>query len=485
MEHIYIWYGRSIVVRVFLGFLLRFGVGAIVVSTALLGGALSEENDGFLYLNSLRKQTGLSIFTCNTTLQKAAVAHSKYMKINNTSGHNEDMTKSGAIGATPYERMTNVGYSVVACGENVSRSPKNSDIRFSIDGLFSAIYHRFGFLNFDFRDVGIGIASSDQYTFYTFDMATDGTTTHADKPEIVTWPPKNAADIPPVFYEERPDPLPGYGVSGYPVSVQFNTPSFTSPPSISAFTLTPRDQSSAVALIAHNNGSTVMTKDNDPNKHFTKYQAAIFPKEHLEWGTCYDASITYNDGSDSILKWSFATRSLATYADRVYTINDSNDHAFDIVSGKTYALYFVPQENNDTLKQYQCTAYTTSTPEIDQVTQNVLTVKAIGSSSQYVEVTVNKNQTITLTIGNSDTADDPRNNHCGEVNSHIDESNGTANCNDSDDVDTSGISSSGSGGGCTYNPDNTGVDLMMILMMMLSIAYLSLRPLYLPKDPRS
>ena len=29
-------------------------------------------------------------------------------------------------------------------------------------------------------------------------------------------------NTPTVFYEEHPDPLPGIGVSGYPISISFN-----------------------------------------------------------------------------------------------------------------------------------------------------------------------------------------------------------------------------------------------------------------------
>ena len=62
--------------------------------------------------------------------------------------------------------------------------------------------------------------------------------------------------------------------------------------------------------------------------------------------------------------------------------------------------------------------------------------------------------TITLTVTDDDGATDS-----DEVVVEVNSSGGS----DSDD--------SGSGGGCTYNPNNQSIDLLMVLMMLVSLAY--------------
>ena len=47
---------------------------------------------------------------------------------------------------------------------------KNNTYKNSVDGLFSAIYHRFGFLDFTTDEIGIGESDDSNLYVYTYDI---------------------------------------------------------------------------------------------------------------------------------------------------------------------------------------------------------------------------------------------------------------------------------------------------------------------------
>jgi len=387
------------------------------------------------YLNGLRTQTGLPAFTSQNNLKTAAQNHSTYMQTNNTSGHGEESGDTGYTGASPSERATHAGYASIMVSENVSYGP-NATLFTSIDGLMSAIYHRFGFLSLDVDEVGIGISSNEK--FYTYDMGNsvlkelcvDGTYSggsyylpcndsakkvassdylgradgiKAASPKLILWPAADASDIPPVFYEESPDPLPSHGVSGYPASVEFNSGKFNSAPTVSSFTMS---DASATVL----DDIVLMDKTNDPNGKFSDYQFTLFPKERLEWGSKYDVELIYNDGTQKTIDWCFTTRSLQGTADRFYRVDNNEDIEFNIVSGQSYAIYVVPYDSNDKLGGVSYS----STTEVNfaYIDGNTFYAKLTASNGNYVSYTFTNGQKIKLVIASSDTATQPAQASC-------------------------------------------------------------------------
>ena len=392
------------------------------------------------YLNTLRTAAGLVAFTPASQLSTAAQNHSDYMQLNNTVGHGEVNGNSGYTGSTPSERTQYAGYSTLFIGENVSYGTPTAEA--SIDGLFSAIYHRFGFLHLSFDTVGIG----QNTLFYTYDLSNSqheqlcqgasysGTGSYylnvcADSnkhisvsaysnasnafasaaPALILWPFENAADIPPVFYEESPDPLPDDSVSGYPLSVEFNHQKFDSAPNVTSFTI---EDASGTSL----NTLTRMTQANDPASRFTSYQTALFPEKRLEWGSRYNAFLSYESNGTSYTKsWCFSTQSLSTYAPHVYRIENTNDITLNVIAGESYALYIVPNHTNDTLQSVNYT-YTANSVDFSFIDQNTAQITLDGSIGTYASFTFTNGQKITLNIQNSDTATVPKNETCPALN---------------------------------------------------------------------
>ncbi|HIP46936.1 MAG TPA: CAP domain-containing protein, partial [Campylobacterales bacterium] len=121
------------------------------------------QDEGVSYLNSLRADAGMIPFQREYHLEDAAQNHANYLIINNTFSHYESQNASGFTGVAPANRAQFEAYAYAGVGENISSS--NASVEKSIDTLFSAIYHRFGFLNFDYDEIGVGFAQSDAYRY--------------------------------------------------------------------------------------------------------------------------------------------------------------------------------------------------------------------------------------------------------------------------------------------------------------------------------
>jgi len=407
----------------------------VLVGISFSLGLLQASAPGLDYLNGLREQAGLRPLTVNTTLQRAAERHSHYLTLNHTSGHRETADKDGYTGQKPSERSSAAGYESVAVSENVSWG--QTTVESSIDKLFAGIYHRFAFLSLEKDTIGIGIEAK-HYTYdlgnsllnrlcqehtYTAGMyyynacrdgdkkievaayneARDHYKRAANAPDIVAWPAQGSEGVLPGFYAENPDPLPDYGVSGYPISIEFND---------AVYPVVPEEI--AVHLADHEGNELdgfMMDQASDPNGHFTDHQFAFFPQEHLEWGQRYRVTLDFDGQSRN---WCFATRSLADFgAEKVYRIDQRDDQQLEIVSGRTYAFYYVPQDPEDKFNHYYY-KFNTEKPAVSFVDRNTLLVTVTGEIGQRVELRVNNGaaQTLTLVIAEEDQAEDPSAESC-------------------------------------------------------------------------
>lgn len=430
----------------------------IFISTSLcLTATFTHARVGIDYLNDLRTKAGLPVFTEQVNLNESAQNHSDYMQINSVFSHNEASADTGYTGYRASDRAIYAGYFSRTVSENVSYGA--GTVQDSVDGLFSAIYHRFGFLTLSSDEIGIGISSDD--LFYTYNMgnsilndlcenstysggsyypnvcadtekkidASDylgaSGNIKAASPDLILWPAMNADDIPPVFYEEYPDPLPSHSVTAYPVSVEFNTKSFSSAPAVSSFTLE--------NIIGDTlNDITVMDEANDPNSKFTAYQFSLFPEKRLEWGSEYHAEIIYTyDGVQNMMNWCFTTRTLEGTADKFYRIENNGDITLDVMPGDTYAIYVVPDSTNDTLDRVSY-SYNSDTPVFSYIDGNTISVNMTGNNSAYSAFTFENGQKITLTLASSDTASVPANASCTVSEDDFDD-DGIPDSTDTDD----------------------------------------------------
>jgi len=334
-------------------------------------------NDDFKYLNQLRHNADLIPFSWNSNLASAAQNHANYLTLNEQHGHHEQQGRSHFSGEWASDRALAALYPNQMVSENVTSKSGDNQFYNPVDSLMSAIYHRFGFLDLINNEIGIGhqTGSLNSYVYvmgntkltdlcalpefdkngaYNYKICAQSskridkrlidarkTESLRSNPKIVVWPTDQAIDISPVFFQESPDPLPHYGVSGYPVSIQFNPAFFNQAPNVTAFSLRKASDSKNVKVI------TILDKENDPNHLLSSFQHALFPTQRLEWNTRYIASLQYikrNDKTLHELSWSFKTKGFKA---PIITITESLDN-IKVESQHRYILYFPPRHAQDT-----------------------------------------------------------------------------------------------------------------------------------------
>ncbi len=367
-----------------------------------------EKSMALDYLNTLRQETGMSRYITNKILQKAAMTHANYLIQNHKLGHFEKEGARGFTGETPKQRALQAGYQVGMITENVSVNVL--DYKDSIDELFSAIYHRFGFLDFQSDEIGIGIVQNPKDTnqnAFVYDMGIyelddlctqrsyDGDekyvyhicknpnhrieeqTFHSlfqlrksASKKLIIYPYDKQDNVPPAFYNESPDPLPEYDVSGFPISIQFNDYYFKHS-RLTTFALYTMDDEEIPAK--------VLDVKNDPNHMFKPNQYALFPYKRLDYDTPYKVVVTYRaDGKNATKEWHFRTKKLP----KPFFIITKNQAHIKIKPHTLYTLYFKPVDSHDLLKDLHFPADV----EIRFLDQNTITLKLTSNNTESFEV---------------------------------------------------------------------------------------------------
>jgi len=348
----------------------------VVVRTQPAMDVAYEKHEAFSLVNEVREALGMNTLMENLQLVQAAQAHAEYLVKNRSSAHTEVEGLPGFTGVHPYERAFHAGYLSTFVTENLST--QNKDAKSSVDGLFSAIYHRFGFLNVGIDEMGVGAAQ--QYTDtknsafvyemgnselnalcrepsfqgsgrYMYHVCKDPLHRIASKrfekaqnsskwmnPKVIFYPYDGEEEVPPAFYSEIPDPLPDYEVSGFPVSVTFND-YFFHKVKLRSFKLFQGSSTKPVP-------ARLLSKQNDPNGRFSRFEFALFPLERLAYDTKYRAQISYiYKGREVSKSWHFHTKKPL---EKLIYIR-KKEATITLTRGRGYWLYFVPMDGHDTL----------------------------------------------------------------------------------------------------------------------------------------
>jgi len=372
-----------------------------------------EENQALEYLNKLRVGAGLIPLRKNEKLADAATNHANYLIVNNLIGHYEDKNKIGYTGDYGSQRSIHSGYKTSMVIENISNN--NISAKESIDGLMGAIYHRFGFLDFHIDEIGIGIKQSykdKSQTAFVYDMGshnleevcqkknsiTSGeyaSNICADKSlkiraelfnrvldsnrkrnkKVVIYPYNNQTDIPPAFYDELPDPLPNYSVSGFPISISFNDSYFRKIEMIS-FKLFDKNNKEIKNTIVYDYKT-------DPNQRLKKFEFALFPLKRLAWNSQYSVEFIYKNGNKIKKKyWSFKTRKFEKPIHKVTSTNNS----FNVNIGETNIFYFPPKTRKDILGNLKYPANL----DINFIDKNTIELVVNSADSKSITLDIGK-----------------------------------------------------------------------------------------------
>lgn len=359
--------------------MLRFFIFVSLLSVSLEANSPKE---GLSYLNTIREGAGLIKLKNNKLLQKAAKSHAKYLIQNQQNGHYQKKEKYAFSGTTPSKRVIKAGYPSTYVMENISINTVGYTT--SIDNLFSAIYHRFVFLSLDKDEIGFSVASSEKKRkvnrAYVYNVGSSNISELCDRAfsmvngvyymknickqnskmvpkslfeekkdevrrknkDIVLYPYDGQIDIWPAFYNESPDPLPGYKVSGFPISVQFNPVDYKNVKLIS-FRLYDAEgkEIKKTKILQHNN---------DHNHLLSQFEFALMPLNRLEFDTTYTVIFEADSNGENVKKhWSFRTMKPEA---KLYRVSE-NKTKLTVESGSKALLYMVPDSRNDILHSYR------------------------------------------------------------------------------------------------------------------------------------
>jgi len=383
----------------------------------------ADAPDPYDYLNGLRRSAGMTPFTQELALAVASWNHARYLDANNVLGHQELAGEPGFTGAYVPDRIVSAGYHTRWAGEVIAdgQSPVHA-----LDLLMSAIYHRLTILDPAMDRVGISFFDSPTgadflVANFSNSLVNDlcrepqheepGITGQCNpdialpveafgrakveialrNPAVIVWPPENATNIPPAFFDEEPDPLPDYAVSGYPISVQFNSARLDSW-SVSALRLYD------VAAQAYVSATRFLDSASDPNGVLRENEFALFPLQRLEWGRQYRVELEYViDGVPQIKVWYFATRDLGG---EVKTIGD-NDSMLHVANNATSYLYFTPADGFASLSAYRYVYPQTAQLEFTYVDHNTIALSVQGMPGDRIVLEFADGRVLTLVVDES------------------------------------------------------------------------------------
>ena len=300
----------------------------------------TQNLDGLGYLNYIRHQAGLPFLHYSPELTQAAGNHARYLTHYPNDGHDETQTQSPLFtGAELGDRVAHVGYAYQGAQENIStiQNSKGSPLpaplpeHLHLDGLMTAIYHRFSLLDPSIDEAGVVMASSPQHQVlvvnqgsrihqslcrlgrqqpqvartYTVGLCRDNSLIYQDEmpprtnKAYVVYPVGDRARTD--FHNEIPNPMPEHEFTGNPVSIMFadHSPAVT----MRAFRLYQTNTEQEIT------STHILTHQTDPNKLFTPHQFALFPLQPLQYDTPYRAEFHYRQqGQNKIATWQFRTK---------------------------------------------------------------------------------------------------------------------------------------------------------------------------------
>lgn len=184
-------------------------------SVPLQAEGSTPQEQAIARLNELRAHAQVPPVQADAALQQAAEAHAAYYAENGFTGHAQDPLRIGFTGATPADRLQNVGFSGKCSGESAS-SIGNDPVE-AVDALVNSVFHRTIMLHPALVFVGYG--QSAQGSVFDFGGCVDGL---PDVDQLYVYPGAGQTDVPHSFLPrtEIPNPLPDkQGYVGSPISI--------------------------------------------------------------------------------------------------------------------------------------------------------------------------------------------------------------------------------------------------------------------------
>ena len=163
-----------------------------------------------------RPAANLPPVALDPVLSKGCMEHANYMRLNKDTeamaGLNAHQQRPDLPGATP---------DGAKCGKAADLFPGVSDLGVAVDGWMSGLYHRRPIMDPTLGKIGVGYAKLPDGSYMAALMFVDGKDPAMASKWPIAYPADNQTNVPLDFGNEIPNPIPGGGRAGYPITIQF------------------------------------------------------------------------------------------------------------------------------------------------------------------------------------------------------------------------------------------------------------------------
>jgi len=359
-------------------------------------------------LNEIRVSEGLQPFAYNSNLECSALAHAAYIVKNSVVSHDELAGKLGFTGKTPTDRGNVCGYKSTVF-ENLTFDSK--DMQDALEGLLSAIYHRFTFLTPRINEIGVGTYDDGRQRGFVFNMGNSkldefcregkslasGVSVYGfcenktlslskeiydkmlnlSETRFVLYPHKTPSAV--LFSGEIPDPYPTCKVTANPLSVEF-VDEDVKMLSFRLFDAKGRERTD----------TKILSKTTDHNKKLTARQFALFSREVFDFGAKYKASFVYmgSDGQKREIEWNFETM---RPSGKYFVVHGGEKLQLKV--GESYTIFLKPRNCNDLMGSFSV-RYAGKKADVTSNGTNTIRVKFNEDSANKLEITFSNGKKI-------------------------------------------------------------------------------------------
>jgi len=269
---------------------MRAFASAIVLVAAVASADVTPDRQALEVVNRYRAAAGLSAVQLDGTLSKGCMEHAEYMRLN----HGTD-AMAGLNAHTQRPDLPGASKAGAACAKAADLFPGVSSLGTAVDGWMAGIYHRRPILDPTLQRLGVGYASLPNGSL-TAALMFDLTRRDPKGNWPVAYPADRQTGVPLEYGAEIPNPIPGGGHGGYPVTLQFP----------------PFDKLQKVTATLTANGKAVPFYFSDPQHPATSFPqsgiVSLIAKQPLAPSTTYTVKIDATwQGKRKTWTWSFTT----------------------------------------------------------------------------------------------------------------------------------------------------------------------------------
>jgi uncharacterized protein YkwD len=244
-----------------------------------------------------RAAVGLPPVTLDATLSKGCMEHANYMRLNKDSD-----ALVGLNAHVQRPRLRGASAAGAACGKSADLFFGVSDLEIAVDGWMATLYHRRPILSPTLERIGVGYSKLRDGSYMAALMFVDSNSIDVKGKWPVEYPTDAQSDVPLEFGDEVPNPVPGGGRAGHPVTIQFP----------------PYEKITGVrARLTDERGKDVAFYLSDPEHPATSFGQygviSLIPTLPLRPKSRYDVRVDAAwNGKPGTWRWSFTTLALKT-----------------------------------------------------------------------------------------------------------------------------------------------------------------------------